>query len=258
MFFAEFTRGVLAIFRKLCYNKHVMEFVFSLLAQFLAVMVVVTFHEFAHAFVAYKCGDPTAKFAGRMTLNPLKHFDPLGIVAFAVAGFGWAKPVPVNPMNFDNYRKGSFWTSAAGIIINYLMAFIFCPLWALIVLYVCPLVAGTYMELFLRVLFSCLFLYSLSFCVFNLLPFYPLDGFRIVDALNKKHGKVYWFLRRYGYYILLGLILINVFASRVPVLQYVNVLGYLLDFAQYILGWPITKFWSWIFELFGESVRFII
>ena len=72
-------------------------------AQFLAVIVVVTTHEFAHAFVAYKCGDPTAKFSGRMTLNPLKHIDPLGILMFALAGFGWAKPVPVNPYNFKDY-----------------------------------------------------------------------------------------------------------------------------------------------------------
>jgi len=80
----------------------------ALLAQFLAVMIVITFHEFAHAYTAYKCGDPTAKFSGRMTLNPVKHFDPLGILMFAVAGFGWAKPVPINPYNFNDYKKGSF------------------------------------------------------------------------------------------------------------------------------------------------------
>jgi len=75
-----------------------------LLATFLAVMVIISFHEFAHAFAAYKCGDPTAKFSGRMTLNPTKHFDPIGIVMFVLAGFGWAKPVPSNPYNFKNYR----------------------------------------------------------------------------------------------------------------------------------------------------------
>ena len=78
-----------------------------LIAQFLAVMAVITVHEYAHAFVAYKFGDPTAKFAGRMSLNPMRHFDPLGIVMFAVVGFGWAKPVPINPNNFNNYKKGS-------------------------------------------------------------------------------------------------------------------------------------------------------
>ena len=159
----------------------------QLLAQFLAVMVVISFHEFAHAFAAYKCGDPTAKFAGRMTLNPFKHFDPFGIVMFVLVGFGWAKPVPVNPYNFDNYAKGSFWTSAAGIFVNYLMAFLFYPLWILVIIYVLPIeaISGTYLAILISTLFSALFSYSLSFAVFNLLPFYPLDGFRIFDSVDK-------------------------------------------------------------------------
>ena len=104
-----------------------------LLASFLVVVVVLSLHEFAHAFVAYKCGDPTAKFSGRMTLNPLRHFDPIGMLMFAVVGFGWAKPVPINPNNFKNYRSGTFWTSAAGIIMNYCMAALFYPLYLVVI-----------------------------------------------------------------------------------------------------------------------------
>ena len=218
-----------------------------ILAQFIAVMAVVSLHEFAHAFVAYKCGDPTAKFSGRMTLNPLKHFDPLGIVLFAVAGFGWAKPVPVNPDNFRNYRAGSLWTSAAGIIINYISAFLFYPIFALTVEYVLPLVAGKYIADFLYVLTYCLFAYSLSFCIFNLLPLYPLDGFRIVDATSRRRGKIYWFLRRYGHYILIGLIAVNFLANRFVFLAPFNVLGYIFTFATDFFGKPITLFWNWIF-----------
>lgn len=217
-----------------------------LIAQFFAVVVVISFHEFAHAFVAYKCGDPTAKFAGRMTLNPVKHFDLLGMLAFALVGFGWAKPVPVNPNNFKNYRSGSFWTSAAGIITNYIMAFLFYPMLVLVIYYLLPLFAGKYAAAFLYRLFFCLFTYSLSFCVFNLLPFYPLDGFRMVDALNKKRGKFYRFLRQYGYYILLGLMLISMLSSRIPYLAYIDVLGYVMSFAVNILGKPITLLWDWI------------
>ena len=235
-----------------------MIFIIQLLAQFLAVMVVITFHEFSHAYVANKCGDPTARFSGRMTLNPLKHFDPLGILMFAVAGFGWAKPVPVNPNNFRHYRRGSFLTSAAGIITNYVMAFLLAPIWGLVVIYVCPIVAGTYMEIFLRSLFSLLVVYSLSFSVFNLLPFYPLDGFRIIDALDKKKGKVYWFLRQHGQYILLGLILLNVLSTRLPILQSINILEYVLIFVKNILAKPITSFWEWIFSLFQLNVQFIL
>ena len=218
----------------------------ALLAQFLAVAVVLTFHEFAHAYAAYKCGDPTAKLSGRMTLNPAKHFDVLGLVMFTVAGFGWAKPVPVNPNNFDNYRKGSFWTSAAGIFMNYAMAFVFYPLFYIVLYYLYPIFAGKYMGYFIYVLFLSLYTYSLSFCVFNLLPFYPLDGFRIVDALNKKHGAVYRFLRNYGYYVLVGLIFVHILAQRIYFLAYFDILGYVLSFAMNILGKPITLFWDWI------------
>lgn len=218
-----------------------------IVSQLLAAIVVITFHEFAHAYAAYKCGDPTAKFSGRMSLNPVRHFDPLGMLMFALAGFGWAKPVPVNPNNFDHYRKGAFWTSAAGILMNYLMAFLLFPLWILVYEYLCPLVAGTNAELFFYYLFRGLYVCSLSFCVFNLLPFYPLDGFRIYDALAKRRGKVYWTLRQYGSYILLGLIMIHVLSARVPALVYVDILGYILDFALQIVGKPITLFWNWIF-----------
>ena len=224
-----------------------MDYIVQLLAQFLAVMVVVTFHEFAHAYAAYKCGDPTAKFAGRMTLNPIKHFDPIGIVMFAVAGFGWAKPVPINPANFDNYKKGCLWSSAAGVLMNYVMAFVFYPVFLLTYAYVLPLFAGKYLALFLYCLTLYLWVNSLSFCVFNLLPLYPLDGFRIVDAVNTKRGKVYWFLRQYGYYILLGLIMVHVIADYFPIIGYIDLLGYVLSFATDILGKPITLFWNWIF-----------
>ncbi len=220
----------------------------ELLASFLAVIVVLSFHEFAHAFVAYKCGDPTAKYSGRMTLNPVKHFDPLGVVLFAIAGFGWAKPVPINPNNFDNYRKGCFWTSAAGVITNYLMAFLFYPIFILVLNFLLPVVAGTYAEFFFYFLFYYLFVYSLNFCVFNLLPLYPLDGFRIMDALNKKRGKIYWFLRQYGHYILLGLILLSTVADYIPELRSIDVLSYVMSFAINILGWPITKLWGLIFN----------
>lgn len=226
-----------------------LDYIFYLLAQFLAVMVVISFHEFAHAYAAYKCGDPTAKFAGRMTLNPVKHFDPLGVIMFAFAGFGWAKPVPINPNNFDNYKKGCLWTAAAGVLMNYVMAFLLYPLVWVVLQYVCPIFYGTYMADFLGNLFWCMFSCSLSFCIFNLIPVYPLDGFRIVDAVNKRRGKIYYFLRNQGYYVLLGLILLHVLAGRIPYLGYIDVLGYVLTFAVDFFGKPITLFWNWILRL---------
>lgn len=102
---------------------------------------------------------------------------------------------------------------------------------------------------FLYTLFWALVSCSLSFCVFNLLPFYPLDGFRIVDAVNTKRGKIYQFLRDKGHYVLLGLILVHFLSGRIPYLEYIDVLGYVLTFAINILGRPITLFWGWIFGL---------
>ena len=136
---------------------------------------------------------------------------------------------------------------------NYISAFLFYPIYLLVWRYLVAGVGGaTYGHVLLNSFTYYLFAYSLSFCIFNLLPFYPLDGFRMVDALNKKHGKIYWFLRRYGYYILLGLILLSFVSQRlafyVPFFGYLDILGYVMRFATNVLGWPIIKFWSLIFR----------
>ncbi len=217
-----------------------------LLAQFLAVTIVLTSHEFAHAYVAYKFGDPTAKFAGRLTLNPLKHFDPLGLIAFVFAGFGWAKPVPINPNNFSDYRKGCLWTSAAGILTNYAMAFLIYPIYLLATYYLGN--PTSYFSLFIIYFLYFIFACSMSFCVFNLLPVYPLDGFRILDSVNQKKGKIYWFLRKYGYYILLGLIFLGFISSKIPNFHF-DILGYALNYLIKFFGWPITTLWNGLFSL---------
>ena len=85
-----------------------MYIVIAILAAAFLVFCVIPLHEFAHAATAYMCGDPTAKYHGRLSLNPMRHFDPLGLVSFALVGFGWAKPVPINPHNFKKYKLGCF------------------------------------------------------------------------------------------------------------------------------------------------------
>ena len=217
------------------------------LASFIAVIFVITTHEFAHAYAAYKCGDATAKYSGRMTLNPVKHFDPIGILMFAFVGFGWAKPVPVNPYNFKNYKTGSVFTSIAGVAVNYLCAFLAYPLFILTIEYVYPLFVGKYMGTFLIYLVQLLYIYSLTFCVFNLLPLYPLDGFRLLDASSNRRGRIYQFLRQYGYYILLGLIVINLLASRIGLFYYINVLGHAMNLLRSLFSRPILLFWNLFF-----------
>lgn len=218
------------------------------LARFLVLLFILPAHEFAHAFAAHKNGDDTAKLMGRYTLNPLKHFDAVGLICFIVVGFGWAKPVPVNPYNFKNYKKGCFWVSVAGILTNLALAFLFCPLYYLTLIYVG---VATYEGMFLVELFKAGFALDLSFFVFNLIPVFPLDGFRIVDVFAKKRGKVYDFLRNYGYYVLLGLMVLSSIADRVPSLYFLDVFGYFMYFAVNIVGYPISAFWIFILRLFG-------
>ena len=219
--------------------------IITLLASFFAVMVVLSFHEFAHAFVAYKCGDPTAKINGRCSLNPMVHFDLLGLIMFTFAGFGWAKPVPINPLNFNHYRRGLALTAIAGVVMNLIMAFLLFPIYKLVVLYVnIPLWP---IQTFVEMLFMLLWTYSISFCVFNLIPLAPLDGWRVVEALNRRHGRVYRFFERYGSIILFILIAIHFVSGYFTVLGYIDILGYILDFAVNIVAWPITAFWGLIF-----------
>ena len=95
------------------------------LSNFIVILIVLPCHEFAHAFAAVKCGDETPKFAGRYTLNPFAHFDPIGLAMMILIGFGWAKPVPVNPDNFHNRKKGCVLVSIAGVTVNIIFARIY-------------------------------------------------------------------------------------------------------------------------------------
>ncbi len=218
--------------------------IISYLGKFIALMFVLSLHEFAHAFVAYKNGDPTAKNYGRCSINPFVHFDIVGLVCFMLCGFGWAKPVPINPNNFNKYKKGCIEVSLAGVIMNYIISFLCYPLLILSLAYLPDM-------LMFDELIACVFLFgyslSLCFCVFNLLPFYPLDGFNFIDSISKRKGKVLYFLRVYGQYILLALILINWLSTKVYVFEYINVLGWVMSFAMDVLAKPITLFWGLIF-----------
>ena len=183
-----------------------------------------------------------------MTLDPTKHFDPMGLFFFVFAHFGWAKPIPINPYNFKNQKWGTFWTSIAGILVNYLSAFlVFYPLRLLTVEYVLPIFAGKYMALFLYMLTELLYAYSISFAVFNFLPIYPLDGFRIFETFCGNRSKVLNYLRSNGSYILMGLIVINILSQYLPILKVINVLGIAMEQLGGWLSSPIIAFWGLIF-----------
>lgn len=211
------------------------------ISEFLALMVVLPFHEFAHAFVAYKCGDPTAKLNGRMTLNPFAHFDIAGLVCFVLAGFGWAKPVPIQPLNFRKYKRDSFLVAGAGVAMNYILAFLVYPLFILSL----RIPSFGYYTYVLQLSLSLIVSFSLCFFVFNLIPIFPLDGFMMIDAYSKKRSGLYRFLRFYGIYVLYFLFFLSVLAD-ITGLYYLDVLGTAINFIVGYIEIPIMAFWGLI------------
>jgi Zn-dependent protease len=141
------------------------------------ILVALTVHEFAHAFVADRLGDPTARMLGRLTLNPLKHLDPLGTIMLFVANFGWAKPVPVNPQYFLHPNRDMLLVASAGPISNLILAFVSGLLLRLSHTEALPLAEGS--ETVLVILRYSLFI-NLVLAFFNLLPIPPLDGSKML------------------------------------------------------------------------------
>lgn len=140
-----------------------------------ALLIAITVHEFAHARVAYAYGDATAKAYGRMNLNPINHLDPIGTLMIILVGFGWAKPVPINPYNFRNYRAGLRWVSLAGPLANFALAFV-----SLVLLRI--LIMSGVVGLFLSFMVVMVQL-NILLGVFNLIPIPPLDGSKILISL---------------------------------------------------------------------------
>ena len=168
-----------------------------------AIIIGMTVHEWAHDYAAYKLGDPTAKNLGRMTLNPLAHFDVFGFLCLLLIGFGWAKPVPVNSRNFKNFRRDDIIVSLAGITMNLLIAFVFSFVY--ILGYVKWGLATN--EAFLSI-FGSIITINLALAMFNLIPIYPLDGSHVLESLLvRKIPRFFMFMRQYGQIILILLLL---------------------------------------------------
>lgn len=192
-----------------------MNFLLQILISAPGILFGLTIHEYAHGWMAYKMGDPTAKMAGRLTLNPIPHLDFLGTAMLFLAHFGWAKPVPINPMFFRDKKKGIILTSIAGPIANILTACLF----GLILRFVfipnasTPAYTTGVMNVFHMIIFYAAFI-NLILAFFNLIPIPPLDGSHVLkNLLSPELQEKFVQFERWGPFVLIGLILLGNFAG---------------------------------------------
>lgn len=209
----------------------------EVLMRIFAVLIIIflafPLHEYAHALVAYKLGDRTAKSMGRMTLNPLVHFDPIGALMILIFSFGWAKATPVNASNFKNPRRDMLLVSLAGPFSNLLVAIIggflvnFMDVFSLG--YVCWLI-----QIFLVYFVSI----NVTLAVFNMLPIAPLDGFGMIEAFLPQKA-LEWYYKNYQMIsiVMILLLFFGFFSGPIAFLQEV-----VYDFIMQITAWPFSFF----------------
>lgn len=215
-----------------------MDYFYTILIRLIVVFTALPIHEYAHGYVAYKLGDNTAKYSGRLTLNPLSHFDLIGSTMLLFTGFGFAKPVPVNPLNFKNSKSGMALTALAGPVSNILLAYV------LIIISKICLYTTLGMSSFSMVLITTLntmIIVNLQLAVFNLLPIPPLDGSKVIGYFlsNKANFMMYKYQK---YLIVAVFILIYVGVLSTP-------LSYAASFLYNILN-SLSGFVEVIFNLF--------
>ncbi len=198
-------------------------------------LISLTVHEFSHGYIAYRLGDMTAKNEGRLTLNPIKHLDPIGTIMMFVARIGWAKPVPINPYFFRDRKKGTMLVSVAGPLSNLLMAFIAIFIYKIFVLSMYGmLIAGNKPLIYLVDFLILFFSVNLSLAVFNLLPVPPLDGSKILSGVLPSET----YFRFMQYERMIGMVFLFV------VIVFPGVLGSILGFFTE----PIANSMIWVID----------
>ncbi|MDO4542297.1 MAG: site-2 protease family protein [Bacillota bacterium] len=205
-----------------------------------AILVALTFHELSHGYVAYKLGDTTAKSQGRLSINPLKHLDPIGALFLLIVGFGWAKPVPVNPYAFKNKDKGMAIVAIAGPAANLIMALLggICLLFVNNAYMSAALSGGSTTALYYLTYFFIYFIQiNIVLMVFNLIPVPPLDGSRVLAAfLSPEMRYRYYQVEQFGMIIMLAMCL--------PIFGGSSIISL-------ILSKPVTAISTWIYGLAG-------
>ena len=196
-------------------------YILSIILSVIPSLLCITLHELSHGYVAYRLGDDTAKRAGRLTLNPLKHLDPIGLLMMAVFHVGWAKAVPVNMFNFKNPKRGMAITALAGPMSNIIIAVVFMFFYGVGYIPLGESSVGNYFLTMIELTAEI----SLGLAVFNLIPISPLDGSKVLFALMKDES--YYRLMRYE--------------------KYGSIIMFALV-ATGVLGRPLSNVISWLFN----------
>ena len=173
-------------------------FLMHVIAGLPGLIIAMTVHEFAHAVTAVALGDPTPRMQGRLTLNPMAHIDPFGLLMLFLVRFGWAKPVMINPYNFKNPRRDDILVSLAGPFSNLVTAFVALLVMVLLVKF------GVHMTAGMNMVFSLILIYNINFAIFNMIPIPPLDGSQVLkQLLPYELAQKYRELERYSFLILI-------------------------------------------------------
>lgn len=190
--------------------------IISYLYSLPVVLIAIVLHECAHGWMSYKLGDPTPKNTGRLSLNPLKHLDPVGAICLLVFHFGWAKPVQVNPYYYKNRKKGLILVSLAGPVTNFIMAFIFTLLFGVIFKF--DLYTSTIGDIIYNI---CQYgiVINIGLGLFNLIPLPPLDGSKVAMSLSKNVAKFFYKYQQYSQIILVLLLVSDVLTKPLSALN---------------------------------------
>ena len=189
----------------------------NIILVIMAVIVSIVLHEIAHAYIALKNGDDTAKRMGRLSFNPLVHFEPTGFLMMILLGFGFAKPVPVNPFNYRNYRWGNFWVSIAGVLTNLILGFIFSLAYFLMVHYVAN-ENGAFANDWLwgvTIFFQFMMAINIMLMIFNLIPVPPLDGYNMLKSMTRPDNRYMHWARNNQHWLIMAVLLIAMFTGAI-------------------------------------------